>query len=105
MALKLSARSPVVRPRALDGGPYCTTGASQQVVSLCCFSVQFYRIASLSLPLYTKGSLIGWKIADIFYSSPCCHLADRLRVMSGGPDTCIVLRVLFFHAHTNKCMI
>lgn len=45
-----------------------------------------------------------WRENVIFYSSLCCHLADRLRVMSGRPDACIVLRLLRFQTPVGKCM-
>lgn len=102
MALELSARSPVVRPRALDGGPRCT-GASQQVVPLGAFFLSASpHVFSPSL----QKMKFDWRenFFFSFSSSLCCHLADRLRAMSGRPDACIVLRLLLFQTPVGKCM-
>jgi len=88
MALELSAQSPVVRLR-----PQTTTHTASVPRN------RWFHYEPFSFPRFHSPSPHKMKSDRrknvIFYSILCCHLTDRLRVMSGRPDAGI-LRLLFF---------
>ena len=103
MAPQLSAWSPGVGPRAPDGGPSLHRSGNRWF-HYEPFSSSLQHTLYLSLSLCTKMEFDWMEKAVLFYASPCCSLTDRLRVTSGRPGACVVLRLLLFQTSTGKYM-